>query len=361
MVELEFRGVQRFRHHLALFLLMAWARLAMAADQPLRIFFIDVEGGQATLVAAPSGETLLIDAGWDRPDRDARRIAETARANGITRIDALLVTHFHRDHVGGVAGLGARIPILNVYDHGENTEDYKGAGEIMTAYRTAISAARRTVVHPGDKIPVKGLDISVLTAGGRRIVSSLPGAGALNLACGSENRKPDEHSENEASIGILLQFGKFRMLDLADLLWNQELDLVCPVNRAGTADLLVVSHHGKDTSNSATLLRAIHPRVAIMNNAEDKGGSPATFDILRSSPGLSDLWQLHFSAAAGSRNSKPELIANLQGVCRGYGIQVTAGAGGAFTVTNARNHRHKVYPVLTIGAQSAAGRASSSH
>ena len=338
---------------------MACAWLAMAAGQPLRIYFIDVEGGQATLVAAPSGETLLIDAGWDGQDRDARRIAETARTNGITKIDALLVTHFHRDHVGGVASLGARIPIRNVFDHGDNTEDYTGAEEIMAAYRTAISGARRRVVHPGDKIPVKGLDISVLTAGGKRITSPLPGAGVPNPACGSESRKTDEHTENEASVGIVLQFGRFRMLDLADLLWNQEMDLVCPVNRAGAADLLVVSHHGKDTSNPATLVRAIHPRAAIMNNAENKGGSPGTFDILRSSPGLTDLWQLHFSTAAGGRNSKPELIANLMGVCQGYGIEVTAGADGSFTVTNARNHHRSAYPAPAISAQAASGGASS--
>ena len=261
---------------------------------------------------------------------------------------ALLVTHFHRDHAGGVAGLAARLSIRNIFDHGENTENYQGAGQIMAAYRTAVSKARHTVVQPGDKIPVRGLDISVLTSGGKRITSPLAEAGAPNAACGSESRKPDEHTENEASVGILLQFGRFRMLDLADLLWNQEMDLVCPVNRVGGADLLVVSHHGKDTSNPATLIRAIHPRAAFMNNAENKGGSPGTFDILRGSPGLLDLWQLHISLAAGGRNSHEELIANLQGPCQGYGIEVTAAADGSFTVTNARNHHRKAYPASAI-------------
>jgi competence protein ComEC len=358
-MELEFRHMKRFHPYLSLILFMACVPLAVAVDQPLHIYFIDVEGGQATLVAAPSGETLLIDAGWDAQDRDARRIAETARANGIGRIDVLLVTHFHRDHVGGVATLSALIPIRNVFDHGENTEHYKGAEEIMAGYRTAVSGARRTVVHPGDKIPIKGLDISVLTAGGQRITSPLPGAGAPNPVCGSENRKPEEHTENESSVGILLQFGRFRMLDLADLLWNQEMDLVCPVNRTGAADVLVVSHHGKDTSNSATLIRAIRPRAAIMNNAEDKGGSPGTFDILRSSPGLADLWQLHVSTAAGGRNSNPELIANLHSVCQGYGIDVTAAGDGSFTVTNQRNGHRTAYGAPATGAQVAPGRAPS--
>ncbi|HWB87487.1 MAG TPA: MBL fold metallo-hydrolase [Bryobacteraceae bacterium] len=313
-----------------------------AGAKPLRVYFVDVEGGQATLVAAPSGDVLLIDTGWN-DERDARRIEETAHAAGITAIDALLITHFHRDHAGGVAGLAALLPIRTVFDHGEDTENYKGSPEIMSAYRKAIPEARRKVVHPGDKIPIRGLDISVITSGGQRITSPLPGAGARNPVCGTESRKPDEHTENAQSVGVLIEFGKFRMLDLGDLLWNQELDLMCPLNPIGQADLLVVSHHGKDTSNSATLIHAVHPRAALMDNSETKGGSPAVFDILRSSPGFQDLWQLHYSIAAGARNAGEKFIANPHGTCHGSAIEVTAERDGSFRVTNEGNHFQKTY------------------
>lgn len=322
--------------------LLSGTALAAPASPSLRIYFIDVEGGQSTLVVAPTGEALLIDAGWE-DTRDAGRIAATARAAGVTAIDALLVTHFHRDHAGGVANLAGRLPIRAVYDHGENSENYKGSAEVMAAYRTATAGMRHTVPRPGDKIPIRGIDITVITAGGKRIDTPLPHAGARNEVCGAENRKPDEQSENASSIGILVQFGNFRMLDLSDVLWNQELDLMCPVNRIGPAGLLVVSHHGKDTSNSGTLIRAVHPRVAIMDNSESKGGSPATFGILRNSPGFEDLWQLHYSIAAGNRNTPEKFIANPQGVCNGSGIQVVAAKDGSFRVINERSHLEKMY------------------
>jgi len=322
-------------------LLANGAGYAQAPPGSLRLYFVDVEGGQATLAVTPSGEALLIDAGWD--DADAARIAETARAAGVARIDALLVTHFHRDHAGGVAALAARMPIRSVYDHGENTERYKGSEELMAAYRKSLAGAKHTVVHPGDRLRVGGLEVMVITAGGKRIDKPLAGAGAANAVGGREARKPDEHTENEQSIGVLLRFGTFRMLDMADLLWNQELDLMCPVNRIGTADLLVVEHHGKDTSNSAAMIHAVRARAAIMNDGENKGGSPATFDVLRAAPGLHDLWELHYSAPAGNKNVEERLIANPRGPCKRYGITVTAGRDGSFRVVNERNHFQKEY------------------
>jgi beta-lactamase superfamily II metal-dependent hydrolase len=323
-------------------LLFAGLATGQSAGGSLRIYSIDVEGGQSTLLAAPSGETLLIDAGWEGR-RDAERIAATARRAGVRRIDALLVTHFHRDHAGGVAALASMLPIAAVYDNGANVENFKGAAELMDGYRKALSGVRRTTVRPGDKIPVGGLDITVITAGGKRIESPLAGAGAPNPVCGNEPRKADEHSENEASIGVLIRFGKFRMLDMADLLWNQEIDLMCPVNRIGTADLLIVPHHGKDTSNSATITHALHARAALMNNGETKGGSPDTFDILRRSPGLEDLWQLHYSTAAAAKNSEERLIANARGTCGGYGIDITAQPDGGFRVRNSGTGYEKTY------------------
>ena len=329
--------------YLVFLLALASTVFAQGGSAPLRIYFIDVEGGQATLLLAPGGGTLLIDAGWEE-ERDARRIEKVAKAAGVTSIDALIVSHYHRDHAGGVAGLAGRLRIANVYDHGEITENYKGSAEILAANRMALAGTRRHVVKPGDKVPVRGLEVSVITSAGKRIDAPLKGAGARNPACGSESPQKEEHSENAASIGLMVQFGKFKMLDLTDVLFNQELDLVCPMNRVGTAGLMVVSHHGKDTSNSATLVRAVHPLAAVMNNSETKGGSPAVFDILRGSPGFQDLWQLHYSRAAEQRNTADALIANPRGTCEGFGLEATAEKNGAFRIRNSRNGNEKLYP-----------------
>src|SRR4051812_14492023 len=83
---------------------------AHAAQKPLEIYFVDVEGGQATLFVSPSGQSLLIDTGWGgNAYRDANRILAAAKRAKIKRIDYVLITHYHSDHVGGVPQLAAKI------------------------------------------------------------------------------------------------------------------------------------------------------------------------------------------------------------------------------------------------------------
>lgn len=318
---------------------------AAHAAKELEIYFIDVEGGQATLIVAPSGQSMLVDAGWPGYGaRDAERIAAAAKAAKVKKLDYVLITHYHTDHVGGVGNLVERLPVGTFIDHGPNTETSKTAKELDATYAKALAGARHMVVKPGEKIPLKGVELEVVTANGQHIQNPLAGAGQPNPACSGAMEKSPDPSENARSAGFVLKYGSFRFLDLGDLTWNKELELVCPNNRIGTASVLLVSHHGLDQSNSPALVHAVHPRVAIINNGAKKGGSPAAYRVVRSSPGLEDIWQLHFALAGEKANNAPDpFIANLDPNCEGKAIRLTANSDGSFTVTNERNKYSKTY------------------
>jgi len=336
----------RYRSFLPFFLLCA--AQALPAAKMLEIYFVDVEGGQATLIVAPSKQSLLVDTGWPGLNmRDANRIAAAAKRAGVKQIDYLLVTHYHEDHVGGVPQLAAKLPIRNFVDHGETVEHGGNADRLYRAYvRTRDSSGGSHLqVKPGDKIPVKDLDVTVLTSNEEEIAAALPGAGQPNPACADVKPKETDTSENARSIGILIQYGDFRMVDLGDLTWNKENELVCPNNKIGTVDLYLTTHHGLDESNSPAIVRALHPRVAIMNNGARKGGSPEAWQTVHDSPGLADLWQVHYAMQGGKDHNVPEaMIANIyeQGD-EGNWLRVSADANGSMTVYNSRNKFEKTY------------------
>ena len=327
-------------------LLFLLASIPLRAAETLNVYFIDVEGGQATLIVSPSGESLLVDAGWPGfDDRDADRIVATARAAGVKQIDYLLVTHYHLDHVGGVPPLAAKIPIVTFVDHGPSVETGKAAGELFAAYRAVRDKGQHLVVNPGARIPVKGLNVEVVSAAGTMIPKPLPGAGATNPLCAATKLGEPDPSENTQSIGILVKFGKFRLIDLGDLTWNKEYELACPKNRIGKVSVYVVTHHGLNQSGPPALVHAMAPRVAIMDHGARKGGSPEAWQIVHGSPGLQDIWQLHYAVAAGQQNNAPEpFIANPEENCRGLGLLLSARADGSFAVTNARSGYAKQYP-----------------
>jgi hypothetical protein len=135
------------------------------------------------------------------------------------------------------------------------------------------------------------------------------------------------------------------MVDLGDLTWNKEFSLACPANLIGTVDLYLTTHHGLDQSNNPALVHALHPRVAIMNNGARKGGSPAAWQTVHSSPGLQDLWQLHYSVeGAAANNVSEQFIANPDEKSdAAHYIKVSADPNGVFTVTNSRNSLTKTY------------------
>ncbi|HYA25967.1 MAG TPA: MBL fold metallo-hydrolase [Terriglobales bacterium] len=317
-------------------------RAAVAKPKPLQIYFIDVEGGQATLVVGPSRESVLIDTGW-AGSRDAPRIVAAAIAVGLKRIDYVLITHYHQDHVGGVAGLLQRIPVGLFVDHGPNAEDSDSARNQYAAYEKATEHSKRIHLMPGEGLPLKGITLQVLTAAGGHITDPLPGAGEANPYCRSEAAKPDP-SENAQSLGVLISYGKFRFLDLGDLTEQKELDLVCPNNLIGTVSLYLTTHHGMAPDNPKALVWALQARVAIMNNGAHKGGHPEAWQIVHDSPGLVDLWQLHYAVDGGKdHNVADDLIANVDEKSDGHYIKVAAEPDGTFTVSNSRNGVSRKY------------------
>lgn len=321
---------------------------AAPPDDTLRVFFIDVEGGQSTLFITPSGQSLLIDTGWDGNNgRDADRIASTAKAAGLSRIDSVLITHFHEDHVGGVKQLLDRIPVGTLIDHGQNRELDRGVTErLFGQYQEVLATGKykHIVAKPGDTLPIAGLQATVISADGALIHQPLPGAGQSNPACQSTSPSPADQTENARSLGTLIQFGSLRILDLGDLTRDKERDLVCPVNKLGPIHIYIVSHHGWYQSSSPEFVDALHAQVAIMDNGAKKGGSTPTLETLRKAPGLDALWQLHFSDEGGpALNSPEQFIANLSGPDTGHGIELIAKTSGSFDVVNTRNNFRKHY------------------
>ena len=353
---------------IALLLLLAMPVFSATLD----IYVIDVEGGNATLFVWPSHESLLIDTGnaGAAAPRDAGRIMEAVKAAGLQQIDHVIITHWHGDHFGGLAELAAKVPIREFIDHGPNVQPGELADTFLrTTYPQLYASAKHTVAKPGDKIAITGADVRVVTSAGQVIKTPMPGAGMANPYCA--NYKPGENNaEDPQSVGVHITFGKFRTIHLGDLTKNKEFELMCPNNRIGTVDVLLGLHHGQASSNSEVLVDALHPRVAIMNNGTRKGGEPDVMKTVHSSPGLEDLWQLHFSVLSGQEYTVPGMfiantvddqqpgipIAPTPAPAPGpgappppahngaaYWIKLSAQQDGSFTVTNARNGFTKTY------------------
>ncbi len=318
-------------------------------EKPLRVFFIDVEGGQATLFITSGGQSLLIDTGWPGNDgRDADRIVTTARKAGLSRINYVLITHYHDDHVGGAPQLAARIPVDTFIDHGENRESGDAGNlRVWKAYEDLLATGKykRISAKPGDVLPISSLHATVVSADGALLQTPLPGAGGLNPACKETESRPGDQSENPRSLGLFIRFGKLKILDLGDLTWDKELQLMCPDNKLGKVDVYIVSHHGFQQSGSPALVDGIEPRIAIMDNGAKKGGSPSAWTIIKSSPHLEDLWQLHFSVEGGKAHNVPDdLIANPGGLDAANYLELTGSPDGSFTVFNSRTQKTKQYP-----------------
>lgn len=338
-------NLRRIYAAVAAMLVASIGGLAVSAQtKDLIVYFIDVEGGQSTLFIAPSGQSVLVDTG-SPGNRDGGRIAAIAKQAGLKQIDDLLITHYHGDHVGGVPTLAAQMPIRNFFDHGDTVEHDAEGQKYYDDYQKVVSGGHHFLVSPGYKLPVKGLDWTIVTSAGKIIDHPLPGAGQPNPDCADFQKEDVDETENAQSNGSIIQFGKLRIADLGDLTWNKEGELMCPANKIGTVDIFVVSHHGLEISNSPTLVHALHPRVAIMDNGAKKGGTAKAWTTVHTSPGIEDFWQLHVTPAAGDDHKSPDdLIANLtDSPDSAYAIKVTAHADGHFEVTNMRNNFTKKY------------------
>lgn len=344
------------------------------ARATLDLYLIDVEGGNATLLVSPAGESLLIDTanGGAQAVRDTDRIMAAVKDAGVTQIDHLVTTHFHTDHIGAMPELASRIPIRHFIDPGPNVEARMNEF-VQKIYPPIYAKGTRTIAKPGDRIVMKGLDIRIPTAAGAAITSALPGGGKANPYCLAFKPAAPDTTENAMSVGTHVTFGRFRLLHLGDLTINKEFELMCPSNPLGTIDLLVGSHHSQAISNSEVLVHAIEPRVVLMNNGIRKGGQPEAMRVFFSAPGVEDIWQLHSSQLSGQEYTVPGLfianlvdeppaemaIAPMTPPARGAGgpppvaapthngpafwFKVSAKNDGSFTVTNQRNGFTKTY------------------
>jgi competence protein ComEC len=334
------------------------ARPAAAQRRTLDIYFIDVEGGQATLVVTPAGESMLIDSGFPsdgtfasvpgdpRQARDANRVLEAARAAGVKAIDYLLVTHFHADHDGAIPELSQLLPIRTFVDHGtpgpQAEERVAGTQAAFDAYARVRATGKHLMPKPGDLIPLKGVETIVVSAAGRTLETPLAGAGAANPACSASAPPAQEPSENPRSTGVRLRFGRFTFLDVGDLSGAPLFSLVCPASLIGPTDLYLVAHHGGPDAADRATFAGLAPRVAILNNGVKKGGSPEVLAALHQASALEDAWQLHRSLPPGPRFFNDDHIANLD-ESTSHWIKVSAKSDGSFVVTNGRTGAAKAY------------------
>jgi competence protein ComEC len=329
-----------------------------AAGKTLDIYFIDVEGGQSTLLVTPAGESLLIDAGWagngapgakagdPSKSRDANRIVAAARDAGIKEIDYALLTHFHPDHDGGFPELAQLIPIRHFIDHGNLAgEAQKDAGykDAFEAYLSVRNKVPHLEPKPGDRLPLKDIDAVVVSSAASTIAKPFAGAGEINAACARSAPPPGDPIENPRSTGVVVAFGKFRFLDVGDLTGQPLFDLACPKNLIGSVDVYLVAHHGGADASDPATFDAFKPRVSVMNNGLKKGGALATYESLHHVQGLEDVWQIHRSEAAGDKNFAPERIAN-HDESTAFWIKVSASEDGSFRVLNGRTGEWKNYP-----------------
>ncbi len=318
---------------------------AQSARTSLDIYWIDVEGGAATLIVTPAGQSILMDAGWSREDaRDADRIRAALSDAGVDRLDFFIASHFHGDHVGGLQALAERVPIGQFVDHGDSVDQSSDRGRATwEGYLEAVGDRRRSV-RPGDKLPLHGLEFSFVTAHGDTLERPLMPLGP-NPHCGGSWPAPDESGENAVSIGYLLSLGAFQFLDLGDATVGLQLKLACPVNKLGNVDVYQVPHHGNGVAPQLTW--ALEPTVAVINNGPHKGGGAEGFQVVADSPRLEDVWQSHRPLDTDpAYRTTDELTANLtdEEDCRGHWIKATINPDGrSYSITNGRNGASRAY------------------
>ena len=312
----------------------------------LQIYWIDVEGGAATLVVTPEQESVLMDTGWPRADaRDAERILAAMRHAGVNKIDYLLFSHFHTDHVGGLAALDDRTQISQIIDHGDSVERENERGRPLWEEYLGLAGNRRRSIAPGDKLPFSGIEFSFIGAH-RQLIDS-PERRAPNTLCAGVTPPDPDQGENGHSLGYLISLGGFQFLNMGDMTPDREHALACPENRLGIVDLWQVPHHGGYGAIRPELAGALEPTVAVINNGPRKGGTPDSLSVIQGTTAVGDVWQSHRAMMDNAAyNTDEALTANLteEDDCRGHWIKATVAADGrSWTMTNGRTGYSRNY------------------
>jgi beta-lactamase superfamily II metal-dependent hydrolase len=344
---------------LVLLWLLQAAPLARGEQKGLEIYWIDVEGGASTLIVTPARESILIDTGWPWGP-SAARIRDAVTNAGLSRIDYLILTHFHVDHFGGAAALAGMLPIGTVLDNGipDHDPDGQNNAKFLTAIKPyrEFKAERRERIQPAETLPLKQTDAATVLSyrfmGARQHYVHPPGMGGLNTLCGESESRPVDTSDNANSAVSLLQFGAFKFFDGGDLTWNMEKELVCPTNSIGRVDVYQVDHHGVELSNNPLLIRSLAPIVTVMDNGPRKGGGKATLATLRSVSSIQTMYQLHRDVRGGEEyNTDDQYIANLKENCDGNCIKCSVDSSGkTYTISIPATGYSQTYQTRTTQA-----------
>lgn len=327
--------------------MVAVGSLAAAERRGLDFYFIDTEGGAATLIVTPAGESILIDSG-NPGDRDPGRINAAAREAGLSQIDHYITTHWHSDHVGGAFPLSKLIPIRHVYGHRipDPLPDDISA-DLITAWRGV--SGEPIFLSAGDSVKLKGARgspdprLRILAANGL-VDGEKDGAGPMTKCDDGDEPKPEDKSDNARSVVMLLSFGRFDFFAGGDLTWNIEHKLTCPKKLVPPVDVFLANHHGLDVSNNPTLVSALAPEVAIVNNGARKGAEPRTVALLLKTAGDVGVYQLHKNVREGAINTEPARIANELEQCKGEGIRLRVDPEGEhYTVEVPSRHTVRNY------------------
>ena len=292
------------------------------ADQKtgtLDFYWVDSEGGGSTLIVTPSNESVLIDTG-NPGARDSGRIIAAARAAGLSKIDHVLITHWHTDHFGGAAEVAQQIPFGTI--HQRAIPDGDPDGRKQSTFQVQIKpfrdiAAKREPLKAGVAIPLKAssggpkIELRCLGADQTFVEPTAAQRQRANPLAASATPKAPDPSDNANSAVFLLSFGPFRFFDGGDLTWNLESKLVAPHNLAGVVDVYQTNHHGLEVSNNPVLVQSLEPTVVVMNNGPKKGGQPGAFAAIRSAKSVQALYQVHKSFNVPEQeNAAHEFTAN---------------------------------------------------
>jgi beta-lactamase superfamily II metal-dependent hydrolase len=340
---------------------------AQAAGKDLKIYYIDVEGGASTLYVTPQGHTLLIDVGWPAgmggekggpvpTPNMSQRVLDELKALGIKKLDYFALSHYHVDHIGGAVDVVTNIPVGTFLDHGPNREPPRPdatpaqaatstEGRYQT-YMAAIAGKPHQVLKPGDVFNIDNLKLTVVTADAQIIDHSLAASPQPGVDCDKTTSKERTGGEeNVRSVGLVMTWGKVRVMHLGDLTWNMENKLVCPTNMVGKVDLMLIDNHGTDLSNSPNLLKSVEPKIVVFDNGVTKGADPFVLEEVRALPSLKGMWQLHFATRSPGDNTAPDEIANPLGDDGKYPLEADVDAAGKITMINPRNGFKQTYAV----------------